>query len=328
MRAALMAALVAIVLPAAHRAGSEAIDIREWTVPWPDTRPRDPYVDGRGRVWFVGQVGNYIAYLDPTSGDFKRHEIHEGTNPHNLIVDTDGQVWYAGNRNATIGRLDPETGTIKVYPMPDSAARDPHTLVFDRSGHIWFTVQGGNMVGRLTKATGKVELIRVPTPRARPYGIVIDSKDRPWIVLFGSNKLATVDQTTMALREIALPREGARPRRLVVTSDDVIWYVDYADGYLGRYDPATGDVKEWPAPSGERSRPYAMEVDDRDRLWFVETGVQPNRFVVFDPASGTFVNQADVPSGAGTVRHMYYHESGQAIWFGTDVGTIGRALVR
>ena len=73
-------------------------------MPWPDTRPRDPYVDPQGRVWFVGQEGNYIAYLEPKSGEFKRFEIEDGAHPHNLIVDQKGIVWYAGNRNARIGR--------------------------------------------------------------------------------------------------------------------------------------------------------------------------------------------------------------------------------
>ena len=27
-----------------------------------------PYVAPDGKVWFVGQAGNYIAYLDPKSG--------------------------------------------------------------------------------------------------------------------------------------------------------------------------------------------------------------------------------------------------------------------
>lgn len=303
------------------------IDIKEWEVPWADTRPRDPFVDGKGRVWFVGQVGNYIAYLDPAAGQFRKYEIDEGTHPHNLIVDDDGRVWYAGNRNAMIGRLDPESGALTRFPMPDSAARDPHTLVFDGTGDIWFTAQQGNFVGHLEVERGAVHLIPVPTNRARPYGIRIDSKNRPWIVLFGTNKLATVDPETMELREIDLPREGARPRRVEITSDDRIWYVDYAGGYLGRYDPGTGTVQEWPAPSGEQSRPYGMVVDDRDRIWFVETGVQPNRFVGFDTKTNRFFSASAVPSGAGSIRHMYYHQPTQSIWFGTDVNTVGRAVV-
>src|SRR5438876_12449722 len=96
-----------------------ALTVKEWTVPWEKSRPRDPAVAPDGKIFFVGQVGNYIARLDPTTGEFKKYDIDPGTNPHNLIVDPKGQVWYAGNRNGLIGRLAPVTGAINRYPMPD-----------------------------------------------------------------------------------------------------------------------------------------------------------------------------------------------------------------
>jgi virginiamycin B lyase len=115
--------------------------------------------------------------------------------------------------------------------MPDSAARDPHTLVFDESGqNIWFTLQGANRVGRLHMSSGKVDLIKVPTQRARPYGIVLDAKGQLWVNLFGSNKLALIDATTLQLHEIDLPRADARSRRIAITRDGAVWYVDYAGG--------------------------------------------------------------------------------------------------
>ncbi|HYJ81037.1 MAG TPA: hypothetical protein VEW03_15600 [Longimicrobiaceae bacterium] len=315
-----------LTLPALLAAdGAFDLDIREWPVPYADSRPRDPYVDGQGRVWFVGQVGNYIAYLDPASGQFRRYELEARALPHNLIVARDGGVWYAGNGNGHIGRLDPATGQVRRYPMPDSLARDPHTLVFDRAGDLWFTLQGSNMVGKLTTATGQVRLINVPTARSRPYGIVLDSVGRPWLNLFGTNKLATVDPATMQLTEVTLPRAEARTRRIEMTSDGKVWYVDYAGGQLGRYDPATRQFKEWPLPGGATSRPYAMAVDDQDVLWAVETGARPNRFVGFDPRTEQFTGITPIPSGGGTVRHMYFHRPTREIWFGTDVNTIGRA---
>ena len=73
------------------------VNIKEWPVPYAGSRPRDPYVDSKNRVWFVGQVGNYIAYLDPASGKFRRYDLEEGALPHNLIVDQKDMVWYAGN---------------------------------------------------------------------------------------------------------------------------------------------------------------------------------------------------------------------------------------
>lgn len=323
---AVIAAL--IIVPAAPAAAQVHVDIKEWPVPWENSRPRDPYVGPGGQVWFVGQTGHYVAYLDPETGDFQRFDLDDGAGPHNLIVDDEGIVWYAGNRQSHIGRLDPADGTIQKIMMPDPAARDPHTLVFDQAGDIWFTVQGGNMMGKLDVGTREVKLVASETERARPYGIIIDGDGRPWINLFGSNRIATIDPQTFALREIALDRADARTRRIAMTSDGRVWYVDYARGYLGAMDPETGAVVgEWVMPGGESSRPYAMAVDASDRIWFVETGANPNRFVGFDPASEEFFSNTAIPSGGGAVRHMVYHAPTNSIWFGTDAGTIGRATL-
>ncbi len=314
----------------AYEVDDEHVAIREWGVPWAETRPRDPYVRRGDRVWFVGQQGNYLALLHPSSGEIARYDLPEGTGPHNLIVAPDSTVWFAGNRDAYIGELDPATGEITRHPMPDPDAVDPHTLVFDGEGDIWFTVQGGNFVGRLdTDAdSAAVELLEVPTENARPYGIKVDGDGRPWIALLGTNKLATVDPATMELREIELPREDAHPRRLDVLSDGTIWYVDYVQGYLGSYDPDADAFEEWRAPSGEESRPYGMIADGRDRVWFVETGPDPNVFVGFDPAAGEFFSQTPVPSGGGTIRHMHYFAPEDQIWFGADTNTVGRVTLK
>jgi virginiamycin B lyase len=308
-----------------HLAGQ--VPIKEWPVPYPDSRPRDPYVDSQNRVWFVGQKGNYLAYLEPSSGNFRRYELEEGTLPHNVIVDQQDRIWYAGNGNAHIGKLDAQTGKVTKYPMPNPEARDPHTLIDDGKGSIWFTVQQGNFVGRLAKKTGKVDLIEVATANARPYGIEVDSKGRPWFNEFGSDKIAMIDPATLTVKEYALPDKGARGRRIAITSDDRIWYVDYARGFLGRFDPGSGKFREWALPAGTKSLPYAMAVDGKDRLWMVETGSQPNRLVGFDPKSEKFFGITPIPSGGGTVRHMVFDDRTAQIWFGTDNNTIGRAQV-
>ncbi|MEX2122685.1 MAG: hypothetical protein WD795_02250 [Woeseia sp.] len=303
------------------------LDIREWLVPWENSRPRDPYVADDGRVWFVGQQGHYVANLNPETGLFNRYDLDPGTGPHNLIVDDNNDVWYAGNLANHIGLLDPDTGRITKIEMPDKDARDPHTLTFDVRGDIWFTVQQGNFVGKLSVADHDVRLMEVPTGRARPYGIVVSSRGVPWAVEFGSNKLLRVDARNMTLREIALPHEDSRPRRLVVTSDDNVWYGDYARGYLGRYSPDSGEFTEWPMPGGADSAPYGMAVDRNDKIWIVETGISPNRFVGFDAATEEFVSITEIPSGGGAVRHMDYFAPAGEVWFGTDTNYIGRVKV-
>ena len=324
MKALLLAALATV-------SASPVLDkppvIKEWPVPWGDTRPRDPYLDPTtNRIWFCGQAGNYVAYFVPKTGEFKRYDLPPGSGPHNLIVDKSGLVWYSGNLAGYIGRLDPKDGSIKQYPIPDKMVRDPHTMVFDKNGDIWFTAQGGNAVGHLTVSTGAIRLIKVPTENARPYGIKLDSKGHPWFMEFGTNKIATVDPATMQLREITLPRPETRPRRMEITSDDKIFYGDYAGGFLGRYEPATGKVDEWQLPGGADARPYAMVRDDEDRVWVVETS-RPNRFVSFDAKTLQFSAETEVPSGGGVVRHMFYDPATKAIWFGTDNNTIGQAIL-
>jgi virginiamycin B lyase len=306
----------------------DPLDIREWQVPYEESRPRDPFAESENSVWFVGQRTGYLAHLDVDSGEFSQVVLKDGSGPHNLIVDSSGIVWYAGNRTRLIGRYDPESGDIEEIMMPDEAARDPHTLIFDENEeNIWFTVQGGNMMGRLNIATRKVDLIQSRTERSRPYGIKLAPDGSIWVVLFGTNKLAHIDPDSLEFVEIDLPREESRPRRLEVTADGNVWYVDYAAGRLGRYAPESGEFTEWQMPQGEGARPYGMASDSQGRLWMVATGVQPNVFLGFDPAREEFISPTEVGSGGGTIRHMHYHEPSGAVWFGTDTNYVGRAIV-
>lgn len=326
--------LAALAPPATAQEDTDP-KLTEWQVPWENTRPRDPFVAPDGKVWFVGQTGHYVGILDPSTGRYSRVDLPTGAGPHNLVVAPDGTPWYTGNLVGNIGRIDPETHEITTYPMPDERARDPHTLVFDSRGDMWFTVQGGNFVGKLWRETGQVRLVEAPQVAgrggrlgsSRPYGIAMDSNDRPWIVLFNTNRIATVDPETFAMTTYDLPDPDARPRRVGITSDDLLWYVDYARGYLGRFDPSTAEVKEWPMPSGPDARPYGMAVDGDDRIWFVETGVRPNRFVGFDPETEDFFSSVALESGGGTVRHMFFEAETNSVWFGSDAGTLGRAVL-
>lgn len=302
------------------------VEIREWPVPWENTRPRDPDVAPNGVIWLVGQAGDYAARFDPESEEFTRKTLPPGTGPHNLIVDQDGSLWIAGNRQAFIGRMNSGSGELTRFTMPNETAKDPHTLVFSGDDEIWFTMQWSNYVGRLHKKTGDVDLVPMRTEKARPYGIKMDAKGHPWVALLGTNGLATINPDTLELQVVNLPREEARLRRLAITDDGKVWYVDYNEGFFGRYDPATGQFKEWKAPS-ERSGPYAMAADADGRIWFVETWPEPNLLVGFDPASEEVFSITPIASGGGAVRHMVYDPRRNSLWFGTDTNNLAQALL-
>jgi virginiamycin B lyase len=296
--------------------------IREWEVEW-GGRSRDPFVAPDGKVWFVGQAGNYIAYFDPETEGFRRYEIEDGTNPHNLIVDESGMVWYAGNRNGRIGKLDPATGDVEVFMTGE--ARDPHTLVFDGRGGIWFTSQQANRVGRLDMATGEYRLVTPhESPRARPYGIVMDRAGHPWVSLFGTNHVVRIDPETLEITRFEKADEGSRSRRIAITDDGAVWYGDEARGYLGRVDPATGEVREFAMPGGGDARPYALTRDDRGVLWISQTGPD-KRLVAFDPRQEQFIANHGV---SHNIRHTMFDPATGTLWFGTDANAVGRVLTR
>jgi virginiamycin B lyase len=303
----------------ANPAAGDAPIVQEWKVEW-GGRSRDPYVAPDGKVWFVGQAGNYIAYFDPQSETFRRYEIEDGTNPHSLIVDAEGFVWYAGNRNGRIGKLDPKSGIAAIHLTGE--ARDPHTMVFDGKGHIWFTSQQSNRVGRLEMKTGDYVLVTPYETPARPYGIVIDGEGYPWVSLLNTNQVVRIDPATLALKHYAKAAPDSRSRRIEVTADGYVWYGDEPRGFLGRIDPKTGAVKEYAMPGGANSRPYALTQDGAGRLWLSQTGPD-KKLVAFDPAREEFVSVNEV---SGTIRHMMYDAKTDALWFGTDANQIGRVI--
>ncbi len=302
------------------------VELNEWQVPYQHSRPRDPFVDSLGRVWFCGQTGEYLAYLEPETGEFKKYALSDGAGPHNLIIDKEDQVWFAANTLPYIGRLDPDSGKIRKYPMPPGTAHDPHTLVFDQQGDIWFTAQWSNYIGRLKTGTGNIDLIAIPESGSRPYGIKMDANNQPWVVLFGTNKLATVNASSLKLKIIELPDSNSRPRRLEIGDDGAIWYGDYSRGYLGRYDPAEQSFREWPLPGGASSRPYGVAKDHYGNIWLAE-GTNPNRLVEFDVSASSFTTIVEVTHAGGAIRHMYSDQEDQSIWFGEDTNYIGRIRI-
>lgn len=301
------------------------LEFKEWTVPWENTRPRDPYVAPDGTVWFVGQVGNYVARLNPETADMKKFDI-PGAGPHTVVVSDDGTPWYAGNKDKHIGKMNPETGEVTLFPMPDGI-KDPHTMGWTSHGNLWFTAQWSNYIGKLDTRTGKVEKIVLPHKNMRPYGLVVGPDDRPWVAFMGDNAIGTVNPFTMELEVIKTPTEDSLIRRIGMSSDGRIWWGDNAMGHVGVYDPENQSMEQWPTPGGEAAGIYALAVDKQDRVWYVETGIQPNRFIGFDTKTEQFISIDEVPSGGITIRHMVFDDNSNAIWFATDANTIGKAVV-
>lgn len=303
--------------------GPVQIAIKEWKVPTLGQRSRDPVEAPDGSIWWVGQFGNLIGRLNPTTGDMKEYQLPPNAKPHTVTLDAQGAPWYSGNMNGTVGKVDPATGKATEYKMPDPKAKDPHTIVFDRKGIMWFTLQNSNMIGRLDPATGDIKLVNAPIDNAKPYGIKIDADGVPWVSCNGAPCLLKVDPGTVAVSEVKLTLPGTTVRRLDIADDGMIWYVNSGRGRLGRYNPKTGESKEWDSPSGPKSHPYAIAVVN-GIVWYNESGVRPDMLVRFDPQTEKFQSWP-IPSGnvyAGIVRHMRPTRDGNLLIHQTSTNRI------
>jgi virginiamycin B lyase len=329
-RLTIIAAVAALAWPVNPAAANADVEFSTWQVPWEKTRPRDPYVcPVTGTIWFAGQGGHYVGHFMPEKEKFSKIDLPDGTGPHNVIVDDEGGIWIAGNLQGWIGLMNAKTETLEKFDMPDGVS-DPHTLMFGSLNEnganedgIWFTAQRSNVIAYLDTHSGDVRTWEMPRKGSRPYGIEVTEEGQPWSVLVGTNQLATI--VDGELETINLPREETRPRRIALTSDGRVWYVDYAAGYLGVYDPEDESVREWRSPSEGNARPYGMAVDANDRIWYVETGPQPNRWIGFDTRAEEFISNVEIPDSGGAVRHMHFDADTNSIWFGMDTNYMARA---
>jgi virginiamycin B lyase len=286
-------------------AGTLKVQIKEYEVPTPKSRPHDPALGPDGSLWYTAQGANKLGRLNPKTGEFKEYPLKTpGSGPHGLVADKAGNIWFTAIAGGYIGKLDPNSGEITEYRPSDGTEIDPHTPAFDHDGILWFTNEETNYIGRLDPQTGKMTLTKSPTPHAVPYGIVILQNNMPMFCEFGTNKLATLDPKTMTIHEYTLPARNARPRRIALAPDGTVFYTDYARGYLGHFDPASDRlVKEWPSPGGTESEPYGIAITNDGNVWYSESGVSPNTLVRFDPKSESFSTEK-IPSGGGVVRNM------------------------
>src|SRR6266478_3803577 len=76
-------------------AGVLNVQIQEYEVPTPNSRPHDPAIAPDGSLWYTGQGANKLGRLDPKTGEFKEYPLKTpNSGPHGLVADKDGNIWF------------------------------------------------------------------------------------------------------------------------------------------------------------------------------------------------------------------------------------------
>ena len=64
---------LAAVLAASTKVGVLDVQIQEYEVPTPNSRPHDPALAPDGSLWYTGQGANRLGRLDTQTGKFKEY---------------------------------------------------------------------------------------------------------------------------------------------------------------------------------------------------------------------------------------------------------------
>src|SRR5438045_7981365 len=68
--------------------GTLNVQIREYEVPTPRSRPHDPALAPDGSLWYTGQGTNKLGRMDPKTGQFKEYALKtSGSEPHGLVAE-------------------------------------------------------------------------------------------------------------------------------------------------------------------------------------------------------------------------------------------------
>src|SRR5947209_19265744 len=107
---------VAATLAASTNVGTLDVQIREFEVPTPNSRPHDPALAPDGSLWYTGQGANKLGRLDPKTGKIKEVPLKTpGSGPHGLVADREGNIWFNAIAESYVGKLNPTSGDVADY---------------------------------------------------------------------------------------------------------------------------------------------------------------------------------------------------------------------
>jgi virginiamycin B lyase len=98
--------ILAAAVAGSQTVGTLNVQISEYDVPTPKSRPHDPALAPDGSLWYTGQGANKLGRLNPKTGEFKEFALKTAdSGPHGLVADKDGDIWFTAISGGYVGKL-------------------------------------------------------------------------------------------------------------------------------------------------------------------------------------------------------------------------------
>jgi len=267
-----------------------------------------------GGVWFTAQISGHLGWFDPRTGRTELVALGAGSAPHGVIPGPDKAAWITDGGLNAIVRVGWPDREMRAFPLPKGTRHaNLNTATFDADGDLWFTGQSG-IVGKLAVKSGVITIKDAPRGPG-PYGICTTPGGDVWWCSLAGSFIAHVDRRTGDSTVVEPPTKDQGARRVWSDSSGHLWISEWLSGNLSMHDPSAKRWHSWKLPGGN-PRPYAVYVDERDKVWVSDFG--GNAIFRFDPGNEKF-ERFGFPRDAASVRQI--HGRAGEVWLpesGTD----------
>jgi len=141
--------------------------------------------------------------------------------------------------------------------------RDPYVAP---DGIVYFAGQAGNYVGRLDPRSGQTRRYELP-PNTNPHTVVVGPDAMVWIAGNRNATIGRLNPATGDIRWYAMTDSTVRdPHTMIFDRDGNLWFTAQNSNAVGHLPVQTGAIRY--VKTGERTRPYGIELNSRGEVWF------------------------------------------------------------
>jgi virginiamycin B lyase len=134
------------------------------------------------------------------------------------------------------------------------------------AGSVVAQAQAASSPGQYSLSHAAVTEYPTPSAESLPQGLDIDASGNIWYTETTAGKIAVL-RTNLTTAEFTVPN-GGQPVTPKVGSDG-IWFTDSSNHAIGNLNPVTGNIQEYPIPSG--ASPLFLQIAADGSKWFSET---------------------------------------------------------